>query len=231
MRVLLIENDKAMSMQIKDQLKADGHITDMAFSFQAGLDLALENTYQFIILSGDGDWSGCRWALINIRVKGIKVPIMVIGSKMTVSMMSEFHGYGADDFLMKPVTEELLALRLKVMTKRKNNRFAYYRLADIEFSPERQVIKGVDGEVKLTRKEAQLLELLVINQHQTLSRLLIEERLWTNAEDLNDNLIEVHISNLRKKIRQMTELLTIDTVRNAGYAFKVEDDPMYSRVQ
>lgn len=226
MRVLLIWNDRDVAGDLKYELKKERHLTDIAFTARAGVEQALENIYQLILLDYDFAAGLGRRILMNIRSKGIHTPILIIGEKLTMSVMSDALKLGADDFLPKPFEVEMLMLRMKVMVKHQSNPIGYYQLGDVTFLPDQMTVKGVEGEVMLTSKEAALLELFILNRHQIVPKGLIEERIWNAGDDFSGNTIEVHISRLRKKLRHQTELLTIETVRKVGYRFEVVKDPL-----
>lgn len=227
MRILMINDNRDEALAIKQRLKSEKCLTDLAYTTQAGLQLAKSNIYNAIILSDALDKGLDGHTLKTLRGIGVTTPVLIIGQNMSLEKMQRCFHNGADDFINRPLEMALLILRLRVMVKRQGSTATYYRLGDVEFIPSMHLIKGVNGEVPLTGKEAEMLELLVINRQQILPKVVIEEHLWPNKDDFSDNNIEVHMSNLRKKLRQMTELLSIETIRNGGYCFRVKEDSLF----
>ncbi len=226
MRILLIEEEKNEARRIKYLLKQEGYLVDIAYTPQSGADLAKGNLYQCLLLSADFKADLGKRLLGNIRKSGIQTPVLVFGHQLNGKQMEAYFQKGADDFLASPFQSEMLILRLKVVLRRCGKPAPYYRLGDIEFLPEMRIVRSAQGEEVLTKREVELLELLVINRHQVLPKVMIEERMWANVEDLNENLIQVHMSNLRKKLRGITETLTIETIRNAGYSLRIDEDSL-----
>lgn len=226
-RILLIHNDRDSASSVKQVLKSVGCLTDIAYTPVSGKTLAVENKYQVILIYCDFQAGLSQRILINIRAAGIRTPILMIGSHLTVGEMTEYFKRGANDFLTVPCSSELLSLRLKILTKNNNKSNTYYRVGDVEFHADLHLLRGVNQEVLLTKRESELLELLVINRKQVIGKPMIEERLWRNTDDFNDNIIEVHMSHLRKKLKKTTDTLNIETIRNVGYSLNVSKDPIY----
>ncbi|MBU0648150.1 response regulator transcription factor [Patescibacteria group bacterium] len=222
MRLLIVEDDLEISDYLKSALKAECIECDTTDDGQKGLELARENDYDLIILD-----------LILPRLRGDKLcrilreeddptPIMVISVEKEVDDRVELLNIGADDYLTKPFSLEEFLARVNALTRRpKELKDEIIRIDGIEIDVKRNCVSVGGQEIVLTNKEFALLEYMARNHGLVLSKSRIVENVWDMNADLFSNSIEVHVFNLRKKLKKRGIDNVIHTVANRGYKMEL----------
>jgi DNA-binding response OmpR family regulator len=218
MRILLIEDDAKAARLLTKGLQEEGFVVDVAATGEAGEDKAAVSEYDVIVLDRLlPDTEGllvCR----ELRARGVPTPILMLTARDSLADRASGLGAGADDYLTKPFAFEELLARIRALLRRSRLVHpAVLRVGDLTLDPaSRRVTRGAVP-IALTAKEYAILELLVRNAGEVVSRTRLAERVWDEALDILDNLIDVHVSNLRKKLERGGRLPMIHTVRGAGY--------------
>lgn len=221
MRILLIEDDDAISEVIKRGLEEDHYYTvEVAVDGQSGLRMARQNEYAVILLDlmlpGLDGWSVCQ----ELRARRINTPILMLTARDTVRDKVRGLDAGADDYLAKPFEFAELLARLRALHRRDRavkSRIMRFDRLEIDTGIRRVTISG--KEVSLTQREYALLEALAINEGRPISRDYIQYQVWSN-DDSYSNIVDVHIGILRKKIDAGYEDKLIHTVHGLGYMLK-----------
>ena len=224
MRILLVEDEVHLSEALTQILKKNNFTVDAAFDGVTGLDNALSNIYDLIILDIMLPKLDGINILKNIRKEGIATPVILLTARGEVSDKVIGLDSGADDYLAKPfATEELLA-RIRALSRRKGEVLPdnTLRYGDIELSPTTLKLSSRNKDVKLILKESELLELLILRKNAVTSKELIIEKLWGFDAEVEYNHVEVYISFLRKKLVFLESNVTINTVRGIGYVLEVK---------
>jgi len=219
MRILMVEDEKYMARAIAEVLKKNHYAVDLAHDGEYGLDCALSEIYDIIVLDIMLPKKDGLAVLAEIRRSGITVPVILLTARGQLEDKVRGLDLGADDYLAKPFhTDELLA-RLRALGRRKPELLNEGRLtySDISLSPQSLTVTCGDSEVKLTRKESHLLELLVSNRNSVVSKETIIEKVWGYDSDAEDNHVEAHVSLLRKKLSAVKSACAIRTIRGSGY--------------
>ena len=225
MKILYVEDEKYMARSLAQVLKKDNYSVDLAHDGEIGLDLALTGLYDVIILDIMLPKMNGMSVLNEIRKNGIEVPVILLTAKGETRDKVLGLDSGADDYLAKPFkTEELLA-RLRALGRRKGQLIVDNVLSfgDIELNYNTLDIFANDKTFHLTRKESQLLELLINNKGQVLTNNTIIEKLWGWDSDAEDSHVQVQISFLRKKLSLLSEIVRIKTIYGVGYML-IQDD-------
>ncbi|MFA6098343.1 MAG: response regulator transcription factor [Patescibacteria group bacterium] len=219
MKILIIEDQENLANLIKDGLNAEGFTADIVFDGEAGLSRIEFHhaSYDLIILDimlpkKDG-FEVCR----ETRADNIMTPILILTSKDSPDDVIKGLNAGADDYLIKPFSFEVLLARIKAILRRpKETLPPELKIRDIRLNPTtREVVK--DGKkIALTLKEFSLLEYLMRHKNQAVNREQIISNLWDFAFDSFSNIVDVHVTNLRKKLGD-TKATVIETVRGIGY--------------
>jgi len=213
MRLLVIEDDIALAHGVMQNLKQQGYSLDHFDSVSAALNACSHEHYDLIILDlGLPDADGLTF-LEKYRKKH-KSPVIILTARDGVADKIKGLDLGADDYLLKPFDQSELQARIRALLRRSHGNATHI----IEFGPltldlnSREVLLH-NVAVNLSRREFNLLEVLLQNQSKVMSRFSLEQTLYSWDDDIESNALEVHIHNLRKKIDKKL----IKTVRGVGY--------------
>ncbi len=214
MRVLVVEDEVRQAAALKRGLEAEGFAVDVAGSGTDGLWLATEEAYDVIVLDvmlpGLNGYKVCA----ALRAKQIWTPVLMLTAKDGELDEAEALDTGADDFLSKPFSYVVLVARLRALVRRgTTSRPPVLRVGGIELDVAARSCT-VDGRpVELTPREFSVVEYLMQRQGEVVPKAEILEHVWDFAFDGGDNVVEVHVSALRRKLGSAA----IETVRGAGY--------------
>lgn len=226
MRVLLVEDEKALSSAICRVLKAEQIVTDTAYDGETGLDDALSGIYDAVILDVMLPKRDGFSILEELRASGSAVPVLMLTARGELE--DRLHGLksGADYYLTKPFQMEELIACLRVITRRKTDApVMALRFGDTELveSSASLVNTQTGTSIKLGAKEYQLMEMMIRHPKQILKREQIFEHVWGYDSDAEYNTIEVYISFLRKKLSFIQSKLKIRATRGVGYSLEEEE--------
>ncbi|MGE0470897.1 MAG: response regulator transcription factor [Nitrospira sp.] len=226
MRFLLVEDDADLAQFIRKGLKEEHYAVDVAADGEEGLELALNNTYDLLILDImlpklDG-LTLCR----RIRAKGNTTPVLLLTARNTVEDKVSGFDTGADQFLPKPFAfVELLAQIRALLRRGSTQQIVQLQAADLKLDPASHRVWRAGQEIALTNKEYALLEFLLRNKNRVLTRTAIIEHVWDISYDPMTNIVDAHIRALRAKIDRDFSPPLIATVRGAGYMLEEPDAP------
>lgn len=220
-RILLVEDEVRLARFIELELESEGYQIAVAHDGLTGLTLARESMFDLIIL----DWmlpnlSGieiCR----RLRSTGIKAPIILLTAKDDVNDRVTGLDAGADDYVVKPFSIEELLARIRAHLRRTQEPdLDLLQFEDLSLNrTTREVFRG-QRSIELTAKEFDLLEYLLRNSRQVITRDRILEQVWGYDFMGDSNIIEVYIRYLRLKLEENQEARLIHTVRGVGYVLK-----------
>jgi two-component system, OmpR family, copper resistance phosphate regulon response regulator CusR len=219
-RILLVEDDKPIAAVVRRGLEEARFSVDCAQDGAAGLRMALEGPYDLIILDlmlpkQDG-WSVCD----ALRARRLGTPILMLTARDGVEDRVRGLEMGADDYLSKPFDFAELLARVRALLRRERvHKSGVIRIADLEIDTTAARVKRGGQEVPLTRREYTLLEALATNEGRVLTREVIQDRVWMDAESYS-NTVDVHIGLLRKKIDAGRDVKLIHTVHGMGYMLR-----------
>lgn len=222
MRILMIEDETMFGEAIVQVLKKNNYSVDLASDGEYGFDCALSNIYDIIILDIMLPKMDGLSVLREMRNGGISTPVILLTAKGETEDKVKGLDFGADDYLPKPFqTEELLA-RLRALARRKSELVfsGLLHVGDVSLNPHMLVLSKGELEIKLTLKEAQIMELLISNNSMATSKDTIIEKLWGYESDAEDNHVEIHVSLLRKKLKQLESGITVKAIRGLGYVLE-----------
>jgi two-component system response regulator QseB len=216
MRLLVVEDDLPLQEALAAGLRQVGHAVD-AFACGADADAALAGaSYDAVVLDlGLPQGDGLQW-LQRWRAGGHTVPVLILTARDGVEQRIAGLDGGADDYLVKPITVDELAARLRAMTRRSVGRAQpVWQHGALEYDPAARTVRWKGREVDLTARELALLETLMRHPQRVLSKAQLQEKLydWSGAEP-ESNALEVHVHHLRRKI----DPGVVRTVRGVGYA-------------
>ncbi|SFT84306.1 response regulator transcription factor [Mesorhizobium sp. YR577] len=218
MRILLIEDDKAIGGAVRDHAVADSHAVDWATTLAAARDHARATSYGLMLLDlqlPDGD--GVSF-LRDLRRDGDITPVIVLTARDQISSRIDGLNAGADDYLVKPFDLGELAARIHAVARRYGQSpEPALTFGALQIAPaERRIAR--DGEaMDLTAREWSVLDSLLSRKGSIVSKAQIEDALYAFGAEIESNAVEVYISRLRKKLGAEC----IVTVRGVGYRFSV----------
>ena len=217
MRLLVIEDEKKLATSLKRGLEADGFAVDIALNGTDGLWMAQENDYDAIVmdimLPGINGYKLCE----KLRDSGDWTPILMLTAKEGDLDETEALDTGADDFLRKPFAHMVLVARLRALLRRQTDRLVVMSAGDLRLDPNQRRCWRGHVELNLRAREFSVLEYLVRNAGDVVSKQDILDHVWNYEYDGDPSLIEVYVRNLRKKIDIPFDRASIQTVRGSGY--------------
>jgi DNA-binding response OmpR family regulator len=218
MRILIVEDEPAISAFLKQSLEAEYFAVDIADDGEKGCYLAQINEYDLVILDNllpkKEGIAVCR----ELRASERSMPILVVSVKSDIVRKVDLLNAGADDYLTKPFALEELLARVRALLRRKPQVHSdVLQVGDVLLDTTRLTVKRGNRDIHLTRKEFMLLHYLMQHEGSVLSRGMILEHVWDMSIDIFSNTIESHILSLRKKIDDMGKERLIKTVPGRGY--------------
>jgi len=224
MRILVIEDDRKAAELLATGLKEEGLVVDVAGTAEAGDEMASVNTYAVIVL----DWllpdregvAVCR----DLRQRGISTPILMLTARDALEDRVTGLDAGADDYLIKPYGFSELMARIRALLRRSDlSRPVVLRVADLELDTVSQIVARGGEPIDLTAKEYAILEVLMRHAGAVVPRSAVTEHVWVSEPDMSPNLLEVHLSRLRRKIDHGRRSSLIQTIRGRGYLIGDEE--------
>lgn len=219
MKVLVIEDNRDIAANIADYLEPKGHVLDFATNGQQGLQLAVTQRYDVIVLDiglpGLNGMELCRRLRLDARVL---TPVLMLTARDQLDDKLEGFAAGADDYLVKPFSVKELEARLIALLKRGGMKTAnrVLNVGDLEYDPETLHATRASQPLELNPIQRKLLELLMQNSHRVVSRQELEEHIWGDALPDND-VLRTHIYNLRAVVDKPFAEKLIHTAHGAGY--------------
>jgi two-component system OmpR family response regulator len=222
MRILIIEDDKEAAAYIVKGLTEAGHVADQAHDGEHGLELALSNHYDVMIVDRmlpkrDG------LSVINaLRCENIEAPVLILSALGEVDDRVTGLRAGGDDYLAKPYAFSELLARIEVLARRKKPQESEtsYKMDGLELDRLSHVVKRDGQSILLQPREFRLLEYMMKHAGQVVTRTMLLENVWDYHFDPQTNVIDVHMSRLRGKVDKGYEKQLIHTVRGAGYVLR-----------
>lgn len=220
MHILVVEDEQRLAFLLRRVLLEERHMVDLAHDGRAGLDLALSDTYDTVILDVmlpqlDGI-EVCR----QMRLAGVMSPVLMLTARSAVEDRVTGLKVGADDYLIKPFAMEELLARIEALLRRRDRRFDERRqlhVGDLSLDLERHEAMRGGKIIELTAKEFALLEYLMRHPGRVLTRTQIVDAVWRYDIEALSNVVDIYIHYLRDKIDQGFSARLIKTVRSVGY--------------
>ncbi len=225
MRVLLVEDDRAVSSFIRRGLVQEGFAVDISRDGRDAFHQALNEPYDVIVLDILIPFMDGFEVLGEIRKQGCRVPVLILSAKDGVEDRVRGLNRGADDYLTKPFSFDELTARIRALLRRRSDLGqSVLRVGDLELDVAARKVTRSGRRISLTPKEFSLLEYLVRNQGNVLTRTMIAEHVWDQHFDTFSNVIDVCVRYLRAKVDEPSRKKLIHTIRGVGYVVS-EDAP------
>jgi two-component system OmpR family response regulator len=219
MRILIVEDDREAASYLVKAFSEAGHIADHACDGLDGYGMATEGRYDVLVIDRmmprlDG------LALIGrLRAEGNDTPALILSALGEVDDRVRGLRAGGDDYLPKPYSFAELLARLEVLSRRRAGKSeeTVYRVGDLELDRLSHSVRRAGESIDLQPREFRLLEYLMKNAGQVVTRTMLLENVWDYHFDPGTNVIDVHVSRLRSKLDKGYERPLLHTVRGAGY--------------
>lgn len=224
MRVLVVEDEHRIANAVKKGLEQERFAVDVAYTGTDGLELAMSEEYDVIVLDrmlpGMDGLSICK----ELRTQKNHTPILLLTAKIQTTDRVEGLDGGADDYLIKPFAFEELIARVRALARRSSNLVAdELRVGNLVLNAARFTVMRADKELQLSSKEFSLLEYLMRHAGSVVTKDQIIAHVWNYDADILPNTVEVYIKNIRKKVDEpfANQEPLIKTVRGFGYKIDV----------
>ena len=227
MHVLIVEDEMKLAVAIADGLNGDEYDTTIANSGEAGMKCILESTFDVILLDLMLPGLSGLEILRTVRRNGLRTPILVLTSKGTLDDRVRGLEMGADDYLVKPFAFPELLARIHALRRRANPETpSILQLADLRMEVSAHSAVRGNTQLELTAREFELLEYLLSNRGRVVSREMIGRDLWQSPvrHETLDNVIDVHIARIRRKLDDPFPVKLLHTVRGVGFILRKPEE-------
>ena len=227
MRILVVEDDPKTARFLKQGLEEEGHAVDVAADGEEGAFLGHLNPYDLIVMDIQLPKRNGLQLSAELRREGVDAPILMLTGRDSTPDVVRGLNAGADDYLTKPFDFDELVARVNALTRRRaasaGGTGGILRFEDLEMNRLQRQVKRGGRAIELSPREFRLLEYFLLHPEEVVTRVQLLEKVWDMSFDPETNVVDAHISNLRKKLEQAGGRL-IQTVRGAGYALRVIGD-------
>lgn len=228
MKILIVDDEKALRMQLCDSLERQRYIVETAVDGDEALDKLFEDSFDLVILDIMMPGIDGLTVLKEMRKGGIITPVLLLTAKNSAEDKVKGLDNGADDYLAKPFSLDELMARVRALLRRVSGQAeSLLQVGSLKLDTVTRTITNDGPDIELTPREFSILEFLLYNKNRVISRFSLAEHVWGDDFDSfkMSNFMDVHIKNLRHKINSPGSSSIIQTVRGVGYIVKdIADD-------
>ena len=220
MRILCIEDDQELLGYVQNGLTEQGHVVDTSCNGKDGLFLAMTEKYDVMLIDRMLPEMDGLTIIKTLRGAGNQTPILIFSALGEVDDRVKGLRSGGDDYLVKPFAFSELSARIEALYRRSqqsNETETLLSARDVELDLLKREARRGDKEIPLQATEFRLLEYLLRNKGQVVTRTMLLEYVWDYHFDPQNNVIDVHVSRLRHKIDDLDSQYLIKTRRGSGY--------------
>lgn len=222
MEILIIEDEKNMARFIELELKFEGYASQIAYDGRAGLEMALNQDFDVILL--DLMLPSINGIEVCRRIRALKTtPIIMLTARDSVLDRVSGLDSGADDYISKPFAIEELLARIRAVLRRRPQESETHKILkfkEIEVDTDARIVKRGEQIIDLTKREYDLLLVFLQNINRVLTREVLLEKVWGYEAFAETNVVDVYIRYLRNKIDNKNQESLIQTVRGTGYVMR-----------
>ena len=224
MRILIAEDDKALGLFLSRGLEADGHHIRIAFDGAAAVEAFQRERPDLTILDLNLPVKDGEQVLEEIRLLDAELPVLVLTGRPELETRIRCLDHGADDLMTKPFSLHELRARCRVLLRRKRETRLQLRAGDLELDRLEHAARRGGRTIELTNKEFALLEYLLLNRGQCVTRVELLDSVWKMEPAQTTNIVDVYVNYLRRKLGDPPPGRLICTVRGQGYKVPLECD-------
>lgn len=225
MRILLLEDEEDLNRIIVKKLKIEGYTVDTCFDGEEALNYLVPNQYDLIISDIMMPKKDGYEFLKEIRTKGDTTPFLLLTARDDIDDKIKGFNLGADDYLVKPFHFDELIARIRAMIRRNHGIVTNeIMVADLTLDIGKRTVVRDGKNIQLSTKEFAILEYLIQNKGNVVSRQKLENHIWNYDYQGGSNMIDVYIKNLRMKMDKDFKVKLIHTVRGIGYVLKENEN-------
>ena len=222
-RILIVEDDKEINQMLVDFLRENGFETESAYDGAEASHLIKQNTYTLILMDLMLPYKGGSDLIEELRRES-DIPVIVLSAKSMMETRLEVLRLGADDYIMKPFDLNEVLVRMEVVLRRaggvwneNETKQTELQYQDLVLDVEAKRVLAAGEELTLTAKEFSILKILLENPKKTFTKANLFEAVWGEPYYQEDNTLNVHMSNLRNKLKKQGNAEYIETVWGIGY--------------
>ncbi|WP_234194251.1 response regulator [Pseudacidovorax sp. NFM-22] len=221
MKLLVVEDDADLAAALASALRAQKMIVDVAASLRHASELVFAASYDVLVVDrGLPDGDGLS-LVAQVRAAQMFMPVLVLTAKIEVAERVRSLDGGADDYLAKPFAIDELLARIRALARRPSVVARdVAKVGNLTFDYETRDVRIGDDYLALPRRELLVLETLLLSTGRTVARNRLVDRVYADAEDIQSNSLDAHVSRLRAKLEQMKALVEIHPVRGVGYLLR-----------
>lgn len=223
MRILLAEDEKLLSKAIVKIFEKNNYSVDVSYDGEEALRYIETGNYDVVVLDIMMPIMDGLTVLKKVRASNNQVPIIMLTAKSEIEDRVLGLDCGANDYLPKPFDSRELLARIRALTRIKNINDNKISIGNIVLDQKTYELTSKTGSFKLTNKEFQLLECLMLNPKRIFSSEQLMEKIWGFDSDSEINVVWVYVSYLRKKLLALNANVKIKASRNAGYYLEIND--------
>jgi len=221
-RILVVEDDPKTARFLKQGLEEEGHAVDVAADGDEGSNLGHLNSYDLILLDLQLPKRNGLQLATELRRERVDTPILMLTGRDSTPDVVRGLNAGADDYLTKPFDFDELVARVNALTRRRGTTtVGVLRYDDVEMDRLRRQVRRAGRLLDLSPREFRLLEFFLLHADEVVTRVQLLDKVWDMSFDPETNVVDAHISNLRRKLEYGDRPRLIQTVRGAGYALRL----------
>ena len=224
MRLLVVEDDKALGQFLRRGLEADGYRVRVALDGGAAVEAFREDLPDLTILDLNLPVKDGEQVLEEVRTLSTDLPVIVLTARRELDLRVRCLDRGADDLMMKPFSLYELRARCRALLRRTHEARLTLRAGDLELDRLEHAVRHSGRCISLTNKEFNLLEQLMLNRGHCVSRMELLDRVWNMEPAQSTNIVDVYVNYLRRKLNDPPPGKLIRTVRGSGYMVPLENE-------